>query len=74
MSDVRKPITMLMDEFKQKFTDLLNSADLPAWVILYLLEPYMRQLQQFDEASRAQDKEDYERAVREAEKQEGVDG
>lgn len=62
-----KPVTMLMDEFKEKFIDLLNNSKLPAWVLLYLLDPFVKQLQQFDEASRANDKEKYEQALKESE-------
>ena len=63
MSNVQKPITILMDEFKEKFIDLLNNSQLPAWVLLYLIDPFVKQLQQFDEASRAQDKETYEQSL-----------
>lgn len=52
-----------MDEFKEKLIDLLNNAQLPAWVMLYLLEPFIEQLKQFDEAARASDKEEYEKAL-----------
>lgn len=60
---VQKPTTMLMDEFKEKLIDLLNNAQLPAWVMLYLLEPFIEQLKQFDEATKIQDRENYEKAL-----------
>lgn len=62
---VQKPTTMLMDEFKEKFIELMNNSQLPAWVLIYLMEPFMAQLRQFDEAAKAKDREDYERAVEE---------
>lgn len=65
MAEVQKPITIQMDEFKENFLELLNSAQLPAWILLYLLDPFIKQLQQFDEASRAQDKEKYEQDLKE---------
>lgn len=65
----QKPITMLMDEFKENFTHLLNESKLPAWVLLYLLDPFVKQLQMFDQAAREQDKENYENALKEEEKE-----
>ena len=62
---VQKPTTMLMDEFKQNLINLLNNSQLPAWVMIYLIEPFMTQLRQFDEAARAKDREDYEKAIEE---------
>ena len=64
----QKPITMLMDEFKENLTNLLNESKLPAWVLLYLLDPFVKQLQMFDQAAREQDKENYENALKEEEK------
>ena len=63
MNEVQKPITMLMDEFKSKFIDLLNNSQLPAWILLYILDPYIKQLQQFDEAAKEQDRQAYEEAL-----------
>lgn len=62
---IEKPTTMLMDEFKEKFIDLLNSSKLPAWVVLYLLEPFIKQLQEFDQNQRAQEREEYQKALEE---------
>jgi hypothetical protein len=42
MDKIQKPTTVLMDEFKEKFIDLLNNAELPAWVVLYLLDPFIK--------------------------------
>lgn len=67
MSKPQKPVTMLMDEFKERFAELLNEAQLPAWILLYLLDPFVKQLQQFDAASRAEDKERYEQSLSEKE-------
>ena len=67
---VEKPTTMVMDEFKDKFVELLNSTPLPAWVMIYILEPYMNQLRQLDELNRAEDKERYQKAIEEEEKTE----
>jgi hypothetical protein len=39
---IEKPTTMLMDEFKEKFIELLNNSKLPAWVVLYLLDPFIK--------------------------------
>jgi len=41
MAEIQKPTTMLMDEFKEKFVELLNNSQLPAWVLIYLIEPYV---------------------------------
>ena len=71
MTEPQKPITMLMDDFKEKFVDLLNNAQLPAWVLLYLLDPFIKQLQQFDEAAKAQDKQAYEQALEKEDKSDG---
>lgn len=60
---IEKPTTILMDEFKEKFIDLLNNAKLPAWVVLYLLDPFIKQLQEFDQNSRAQEREEYQKAL-----------
>lgn len=65
MTEPQKPITILMDEFKEKFVDLLNNAKLPAWVLLYLIDPFVKQLQQFDEAARQQDKAEWDRSQQE---------
>ena len=62
---VEKPTTMLMDEFKEGLMKLLNEAKLPAWVLLYLMDPFVKQLQMFDEQARQQDKDEYERALKE---------
>lgn len=63
MAEVQKPITILMDEFKEKFIDLLNNANLPAWVVLYLLDPLIKQLQEFDQNQRVQEREEYQKAL-----------
>ncbi len=60
-----KPITMRIDEFREKFVEIMNNANLPAWILLYVIEPYIKQLQVFDEAARAKDREDYETALKE---------
>lgn len=60
---IEKPTTMLMDEFKEKFIDLLNNANLPAWVVLYLLDPFIKQLQEFDQNQRVQEQEEYQKAL-----------
>lgn len=74
MDKIQKPTTMLMDEFKEKFIDLLNNSGLPAWVVLYLLDPFIKQLQEFDQMSRAEEKEKYQHALAEQEnKQNGAD-
>lgn len=65
MDKPTKPVTMLMDEFKESFIDLLNDSKLPAWILLYILDPFVKQLQQFDTASRENDKEEYERQLSE---------
>lgn len=65
MADVQKPTTMLMDEFKEKFIQLLNEAQLPAWVLLYLIEPYIEQLRQVKEAVEEEEKRNYEAALKE---------
>ena len=62
---VEKPTTMLMDEFKEGLMKLLNEAKLPAWVLLYLIDPFVKQLQMFDEQARQQDRDEYERALKE---------
>lgn len=71
MNEPQKPISMLMDEFKEKFVDLLNNAKLPAWVLLYLLDPFIKQLQQFDELSKQQDKEAYTKSLEKEDKSDG---
>lgn len=60
---IEKPTTILMDEFKEKFIDLLNNSKLPAWVVLYLLDPFIKQLQEFDQNSRVQEREEYQKAL-----------
>lgn len=70
MAEIQKPITMLMDEFKEKFLDLINNAQLPAWVILYILDPFIKQLQEFDQTNRIQDREEYEAKIKEQKKTE----
>lgn len=62
---VQKPTTMLMDEFKQNFIELMNNSQLPAWVLIYLMEPFMAQLRQFDEAARVKEREEYQKALEE---------
>ena len=64
MADVEKPTTMLMEEFKEKFVQLLNEAQLPAWVLLYLIEPYVEQLRQMKEAVEEEEKRNYEAAIK----------
>lgn len=65
MADVQKPTTMLMEEFKEKFVQLLNESQLPAWVVLYLIEPYVEQLKQMKEAVEEEEKRNYEAALKE---------
>lgn len=65
MADVQKPTTMLMEEFKEKFVQLLNESQLPAWVLLYLIEPYVEQLRQMKEAVEEEEKRNYEAASKE---------
>lgn len=65
MADVQKPTTMLMEEFKEKFIQLLNESQLPAWVVLYLIEPYVEQLKQMKEAVEEEEKRNYEAALKE---------
>lgn len=62
---IEKPTTMLMDEFKEKFIELLNNSKLPAWVVLYLLDPLIKQLQEFDQNQRVQEREEYQKALEE---------
>lgn len=64
MAEIQKPTTMLIDEFKEKFIQLLNDAQLPAWVVLYVLEPFIKQLQEFDATARIRDKEEYENQLK----------
>ena len=64
MADVQKPTTMLMEEFKEKFVQLLNESQLPAWVLLYLIEPYVEQLRQMKEAVEEEEKKKYEAAIK----------
>ena len=65
MADIQKPTTMLMEEFKEKFVQLLNESQLPAWVVLYLIEPYVEQLKQMKEAVEEEEKRNYEAALKE---------
>lgn len=60
---IEKPTTVLMDEFKEKFIELLNGSKLPAWVVLYLLDPFIKQLQDFDQNQRVQEREEYQKAL-----------
>lgn len=62
---IEKPTTMLMDEFKEKFIELLNNSKLPAWVVLYLLDPFIKQLQELDQAVKVQEREEYQKALEE---------
>ncbi len=64
MADVQKPTTMLMEEFKEKFVQLLNESQLPAWVLLYLIEPYVEQLRQMKEVVEEEEKKNYEAALK----------
>ena len=61
----QKPITMIMDEFKASFVDLLNNANMPAWLILQILSPFMDQLRQLDEQQKAEERVNYERELEE---------
>lgn len=63
----QKPITMIMDEFKANFVDLLNNANMPAWLVLQIISPFMDQLKQLDEANRDQERQDYFKALEEEE-------
>ncbi len=55
---------MLMEEFKEKFVQLLNESQLPAWVLLYLIEPYVEQLRQMKEVVEEEEKKNYEAALK----------
>lgn len=65
-----KPITMRIDEFKESFVNVMNESHLPAWLLLMLVDPYVKQLQQFDEADRAREKSEYEEALNKGEETE----
>jgi len=47
-------MTVAMDEFKESFIKLINDAELPAWVLIYLIEPVLKELQEIDSNNREQ--------------------
>lgn len=51
---IQKPMTVAMDEFKESFIKLINDAELPAWVLIYLIEPVLKELQEIDSNNREQ--------------------
>lgn len=51
---IQKPMTVAMDEFKESFIKLINDAELPAWVLIYLIEPILKELQEIDSNNREQ--------------------
>ncbi len=67
MAEIQKPTTMLMDEFKEKFVELLNNSQLPAWVLIYLIEPYVQELKQVEQRVKIEEREEYEKTLKEAE-------
>ena len=46
MSNIKKPTTVAMSDFKESFIQLLKGSELPAWVLLYIIEPYVTELRQ----------------------------
>lgn len=70
MSEIQKPTTMLMDEFKEKFVDLLNNSQLPAWVLLYLLDPFIKQLEELTIQVQEQEKQEYQMQLSKSENKE----
>lgn len=67
MAEIQKPTTMLMDEFKEKFVELLNNSQLPAWVLIYLIEPYVQELKQVEQRVKIEEREEYEKTLKETE-------
>lgn len=64
---IQKPMTVAMDEFKESFIKLINDAELPAWVLIYLIEPVLKELQEIDSNNREQNFTQY---MKELEKEE----
>lgn len=55
-----KPITVIISEFKENFANLLNDAQLPAWLLLILMEPFINQLKQLSTMQEEEDRRRYE--------------
>lgn len=69
-----KPISVLIDEYKKNFTDLLNNSQLPFWLILMITEPFLTQMRQVADMQAREEKEAYEASLNEETKGEEENG
>ena len=60
-----KPISVLIDEYKKNFTDLLNNSQLPFWLLLMITEPFLTQMRQVADMQAKEEKEAYEASLKE---------
>lgn len=60
---MNKSITIVCEEFKNNFADLINDSGLPACVIELILESYLRDVKLIAKNQYDLDKKQYEEAV-----------
>lgn len=64
---MEKPTTVLISDLKDNLAKVLNECNLPAWVILYALEPFVNQLNMLKELQENEDKKAYEDSLKDEE-------
>lgn len=63
MSDVSKPVTVARAEFVSNLTDLINSAELPAFVIEPILKDFLNDVRAIAQRQLEQDTIQYQQAL-----------
>ena len=74
MSNIKKPTTVAMSDFKESLIQLLRGSELPAWVLLYIIEPYVAELRQVSKQVQVKEREEYEAALKAEEVKEKTEG
>lgn len=60
---MNKPSSVLYEEFKQKMLALINSSELPVFVMELVLENYLTEIKLLSQRQYQQDKANYENAL-----------